>query len=73
MFKKILAIFYVSSLYGLTGLELAQKMEARPKPNDLKSENTMVLINKKGKKKTTFNQIIAGLYIPTTFCSTAFI
>lgn len=53
MFKIILSIFYVSSLYGLTGLELAQKMEARPKPNDLKSENTMVLINKKGKKKTS--------------------
>tara|TARA_B110000438_G_scaffold301332_1_gene355954 strand:- start:2302 stop:3009 length:708 start_codon:yes stop_codon:yes gene_type:complete len=37
----------------MTGLELAIKMEKRPKPNDIKSENTMVLTNKKGKKKTS--------------------
>ena len=49
--KIILMCFYLSSLYGLTGLELAIKMQERPKPNDLNSENTMVLTNKKGKKK----------------------
>ncbi len=53
MLKIILTLFYISSLYGLTGLELAIKMQERPKPNDLKSENTMILINKKGKKKTS--------------------
>tara|TARA_Y100000817_G_scaffold313671_1_gene310337 strand:+ start:497 stop:1252 length:756 start_codon:yes stop_codon:yes gene_type:complete len=53
MNKTILIICYISSLYGLTGLELALKMEKRPKPNDLQSENTMILVNKKGKKKTS--------------------
>ena len=28
-------------------------MENRLKPNDLKSENTMILTNKKGRKKTS--------------------
>ena len=49
----LLLLFYISSLYGLSGLELAIKMQERPKPNDLKSENTMILTNKKGKKKTS--------------------
>jgi hypothetical protein len=53
MLKIILLLLYVTSLYGLTGLELAKKMENRPKPNDLKSENTMILTNKKGKTKTS--------------------
>ena len=33
----------------MTGLDLAQLMESREKPNDIKSVNTMVLTNKKGK------------------------
>jgi len=53
MVKIILIIFYLTVLHGITGLEVAQKMEQRPKPNDLKSENTMILTNKKGKKKTS--------------------
>ena len=53
MLKIILLLFYISSLYGLSGLELAIKMQERPKPNDLKSENTMILTNKKGKEKTS--------------------
>ena len=53
MLKIILLLLYVTSLYGLTGLELDKKMENRPKPNDLKSENTMILTNKKGKTKTS--------------------
>jgi len=36
----------------MTGLDLAQLMESREKPNDIKSVNTMVLTNKKGKIKT---------------------
>jgi hypothetical protein len=36
----------------MTGLELAQAMKHRPKPIDSQSESTMLLINKKGKKKT---------------------
>tara|TARA_Y100000590_G_scaffold252973_1_gene284166 strand:- start:7239 stop:7994 length:756 start_codon:yes stop_codon:yes gene_type:complete len=46
-------LLLVSFLLPMTGLELAQKMEERPKPNDLKSENTMILINKKGREKTS--------------------
>ena len=53
MLKLFLLLFYISSLFGLTGLELAQKMEKRSKPKDLKSENTMILINKKGREKTS--------------------
>jgi len=53
MLKLFLLLFYISSLFGLTGLELAQKMEKRPKPKDLKSENTMILINKKGREKNS--------------------
>ena len=59
MIKFLLILFYISSLYSLpaekliTGLELAKRMEARLKPNDLKSENTMILTNKKGRKKTS--------------------
>tara|TARA_B100000686_G_C16684043_1_gene913651 strand:- start:704 stop:1399 length:696 start_codon:yes stop_codon:yes gene_type:complete len=36
----------------MAGLELAQLVESRKKPNDIKSVNTMVLTNKKGKIKT---------------------
>ena len=50
---KTLLLFLASSVYAITGLELADKMESRPKPFDLKSENTMVLTNKTGKKKTS--------------------
>jgi len=53
MLKIILSLFYITSLYGLTGIELAKKMENRLKPNDLKSKNTMILTNKKGKIKTS--------------------
>ena len=53
MLKIILLLFYITSLYGLTGIELAKKMEDRLKPNDLKSKNTMILTNKKGKIKTS--------------------
>jgi len=37
---------------SMTGLNLAQLLESREKPNDIKSINTMVLTNKKGKIKT---------------------
>ena len=53
MFKQYLLLIYITTLYSMTGLELAIKMEQRVKPNDLKSENTMVLTNKKGRMKTS--------------------
>jgi len=38
--------------FSMTGLDLAQLIDSREKPNDIKSVNTMVLTNKKGKIKT---------------------
>ena len=38
--------------FPMTGLDLAQLIDSREKPNDIKSINTMVLTNKKGKIKT---------------------
>ena len=53
MIKIILMLIYTTTLYSITGLEIAEKMENRAKPNDIKSKNTMILTNKKGKKKTS--------------------
>ncbi len=52
--KKIISLFIFSHiLFGLTGIELAQKVENRISPNDMKSTMTMVLTNKKGKTRTS--------------------
>ena len=53
MIKLLLILFFTSFTFSMTGIELAKKMEDRAKPNDLRSENTMVLTNKKGKIKTS--------------------
>ena len=53
MIKIVFVLIYITSLYSITGLEIAQKMENRAKPIDIKSKNTMILTNKKGKKKTS--------------------
>ena len=42
----------ITYAFSITGLELAQLIESREKPNDIKSINTMVLTNKKNKTKT---------------------
>ena len=55
MIKFLLIFIYFSTILPITGLELAEKMDNRLKPDDLRSENTMILTNKKGKKKLTFH------------------
>ena len=42
----------ITYAFSITGLELAELIESREKPNDIKSINTMVLTNKKNKVKT---------------------
>ena len=53
MIKFLLIFIYFSTILPITGLELAEKMEDRLKPDDLRSENTMILTNKKGRIKTS--------------------
>ena len=48
----IILLFMTAYSLPMTGLDLAQLLESREKPNDIKSINTMVLTNKKGKIKT---------------------
>ncbi len=48
----IILLFTSTYIFSMAGLELAQLVESRKKPNDIKSVNTMVLTNKKGKIKT---------------------
>ena len=48
----IILLFMTAYSLSMTGLDLAQLLESREKPNDIKSINTMVLTNKKGKIKT---------------------
>ena len=51
MMKCLILFIFYSTIYPISGLELAEKMEDRLKPIDLRSENTMVLTNKKGREK----------------------
>ena len=48
----ILILFIINSIFGMTGLELAELIDSRIKPIDISSINTMVLTNKKNKSKT---------------------
>ena len=50
--KFILILFIINSIFGMTGLELAELIDSRIKPIDISSINTMVLTNKKNKSKT---------------------
>ena len=45
-------LLFITYVFSMTGLDLAQLVESREKPNDIKSVNTMTLTNKKGKIKT---------------------
>ena len=45
----IIILFMTAYSLSMTGLDLAQLLDSREKPNDIKSINTMVLTNKKGK------------------------
>jgi len=48
----IIVLFFMTAYtFSITGLELAELLESREKPNDIKSINTMTLTNKDGKTK----------------------
>ena len=47
----ITLLFMTAYTFAITGLELAELLESREKPNDIKSINTMTLTNKDGKTK----------------------
>ena len=44
-------IICLNLIFSMTGIELAQKMKDRPQPDDIQSNSSMQLTNKKGKKK----------------------
>jgi len=52
MSKYIHIVLYINFIFAMTGLELANAMKDRPKPIDTQSESSMILTNKKGKKKS---------------------
>ena len=43
--------YLFKNLFAMNGLELAKFLDERPKPNDIKSVNTMILTNKDNKRK----------------------
>ena len=47
----ITLLFTMTYIFAMSGLELAELIEAREKPKDIKSINTMTLTNKDGKTK----------------------
>ena len=48
----IITLFFMAAYtFAITGLELAELLESREKPNDIKSINTMTLTNKDSKIK----------------------
>ena len=48
----IITLFFMAAYtFAITGLELAELLESREKPNDIKSINTMTLTNKDSKTK----------------------
>ena len=47
----ITLLFITTYTFSMEGLELAELIESRKKPKDIKSINTMTLTNKKGKTK----------------------
>ena len=46
-------ILIASLAFSQTGLEIAQKIDEKEKPDDMKADLTMVLTNKKGKTRTS--------------------
>ncbi|MBI45226.1 MAG: hypothetical protein CMG66_03570 [Candidatus Marinimicrobia bacterium] len=50
--KIIITLLFINYIFALEGLELAQLVDSRKTPQDIKSTNTMILTNKKGKTKT---------------------
>ena len=53
MFIKILLLSILfNSAFNMTAIELVDLIDNRPIPNDIKSLNTMKIINKRSRKKT---------------------
>ncbi len=48
---KLLSLLFFTSIFAMNGLELTIKMENRPKPDDVKSTNTMTLSRENKKNK----------------------
>ena len=53
--KKYISIYIIiaSYVFSQTGLEIAQKVDEKQTPKDIKADLTMVLTNKKGKTRTS--------------------
>ena len=53
--KKFISMFVLISSFAVsqTGLEIAQKVDDKQNPKDMKADLTMVLTNKKGKTRTS--------------------
>lgn len=53
--KKYISIFVImaSFVFSQTGLEIAQKIDKKQKPKDMKADLSMVLTNKKGKTRSS--------------------
>ena len=54
---KLLSLLLFASIFAMNGLELTIKMENRPKPDDVKSKNTMII--SKEKKKDKIRELIS--------------
>lgn len=52
-FFLLLQLLLLSWVFSQTGLEIAQKIDAKQKPKDMKADLTMVLTNKKEKTRTS--------------------
>ena len=48
----IILFFIITYTFAITGIELAEKIESREKPENIKSINTMILTNKDDRIKT---------------------
>ena len=49
----IIILFFITAYtFAITGIELAEKIESREKPENIKSINTMILTNKDDRIKT---------------------
>ena len=53
MKSMFIIVALTSLMFSQTGLEIAQKIDAKQKPKDMKANLTMVLTNKNGKTRTS--------------------
>ena len=67
--KNIFFLFIISQfIFGLSGLELAQKVEDRNSPFDMKSTMTMKLTNKKVRQEHHQFAHIQKMIIKSKYC-----